>query len=433
MATNFTVTSAPVISADAQDGTISAAVRASAITVLISELVILHMHRFDTVTVTDAITKFGYGRALADTATMADAVTSFSVGKSLADTVTMSEGLTCALSRPLADTVTMSEAAAMAFSTGYADTVTMSEAAAKTVSPVYTDTVTMSDGITTLYGFGVNAADTVAMADSIPVMNYAALRADTVTMSDAVANAFSTTVGADSATMSDAAVNLLAKVLADTVTMSDSAAPVSSSPSFVGIGTILIQPAGTNAIPYPAGTQAGDVAFIHLDDNSSVVAPSTSGWTSVSATGTFHPTFRWKVLTSGDLSATFTTSFTSSATVLVFRNIHTLALKGSDSVDPNTPSPGFTSRGVGSFVRDALHIGTLMVAYRQKGSATTNMALTAPSMAGLVTLGPYNTGTGEMNFFYDIVASDYVSSSTITFALGTPACDSWGLLAFELT
>lgn len=361
---------------------------------------------------------------LADGITLAEVV-ALQIGyvRGFGDTATPVDAYSVALARVSTDSVTMSDGAS--FSYGFNSSLT--------------DAVTMSDSLASILTFGLFSADTATMSEAL-VFTVGKALADTATMSEALVNAPSTLLAdgptmseamvrqaqpifADSVTMTETSVRALNTALADSVTMSDSESGVIVNPTFIGETFTQGATNAAQSISYPAGTVAGDFTIIYGYDRGSglLATPSTGGWTTAGVLAGIGKTMHSKVLTSGDLSATITTTSASGnwlIHVLVFRNISALTLRGNTGqgsvAGATDTATGFTK---------AANIGGLLIYLGCNSPTPTPIVLTSPSLAnGVYTNAADQTETStayEFRFRYTLTPADYTSGTNFTFTHGT--------------
>lgn len=138
--------------------------------------------------------------------------------------------------------------------------------------------------------------------------------------------------------------------LARTIQMSAGAVTAPQDFTFVGVSF----PSSNTNIQVPSGTQAGDIAIAY---SSAAVGPAPavySGFTEISSVDdTFEDMFQYKILTSGDLTTTFTRFATSydAAIMMTFRPVNSVTSltvtsvnnSGQTGATPNTQTLGTTA------------------------------------------------------------------------------------------
>lgn len=131
----------------------------------------------------------------------------------------------------------------------------------------------------------------------------------------------------------------------------------SKPPALVGM-TCVIPSTGANAIPWPAGTAAGDFAIFGCFNNGANFAPSTGGWTTITSSVNNGLNILGKVLTTADLTATVAPTGAPNLIAIVIRGASSASVGGVFSA-----TGGSTTTGpISAFTKNAgakalVHIG----------------------------------------------------------------------------
>jgi len=200
------------------------------------------------------------------------------------------------------------------------------------------------------------------------------------------------------------------------------------SPRFIGAAGGLQGATGNIAIPYPAGTRAGDFAFVFLNNNSSPGTLSTSGWSSLAPSAVGGSLF-WKRLVADDLTATGTvTAASNNFYTLVFRGYVAASNRTNQGVASNN---GTSSKSWTGFTKGTDPRAILLFLI---GDTSTTMTVTSPFMAN-ATYDPAagnSTGQYKVRILYNLVPAQYVDGTAVAETYGS-VWNQVALIAFALT
>jgi hypothetical protein len=199
---------------------------------------------------------------------------------------------------------------------------------------------------------------------------------------------------------------------------------------FIGFARDSTSTGASTAIPWPAGTNEGDLALFFGRTNSGPLAPSTSGWTDLNA-GTYSTggPVRWKRLTAADLAATVNmSSFGSEIIVWVFRGLTAAAAKGSTGKGSND---GVATLSVSGFTKAAT--AKALVAIGIATAIATDYSL-SPSLANVVASpSTPQGGSSKAKLFYTLTPADYTNGTGWTVNFGSTAWSQNDFVVIELT
>ena len=198
--------------------------------------------------------------------------------------------------------------------------------------------------------------------------------------------------------------------------------------SYVGQGGLDgITPSTNVPVPWPVGTQAGDLGFVFARNTTTDPTISTPGWSNETAPFFGGETW-WKVLSSGDLSATvFIAASAGNIGCFVFRN----ASRANNILNSGDPGPATSTVTWGGATKSGPCRALAFILMTKSASNTTDATIVSPSMSSLLYGGSKLPGVAATRLAYNLDPSEYVNSTAIQVSYGLP-WDQAAIQLFEL-
>ena len=121
----------------------------------------------DSITLSDEITSYGYGRTFVDSTSFSDALTAVLVAElELADAASLSDAVVNAVEKGLTDSITTTDVSAITVSKVFEDTTTATELLQYSLEKSLNDSTTVTD-TTINMSIGSSLSDTIAFSDAL--------------------------------------------------------------------------------------------------------------------------------------------------------------------------------------------------------------------------------------------------------------------------